>query len=50
MLHPDADGADHLRFAVAAGAAACTRAGATPPSREEAEALAASVIIQSLRG
>jgi fructokinase len=36
---PDADGGAHLRFAVAAGAAACTQAGAAPPSREQVEAL-----------
>lgn len=33
------DGGEHLRFAVAAGAAACTRAGATPPPRNEVETL-----------
>jgi fructokinase len=35
MLHePGHDGLAHLRFAVAAGAAACLAAGATPPSLE----------------
>ncbi len=35
MLHaPGRDGLAHLRFAVAAGAAACLAAGATPPSLE----------------
>jgi fructokinase len=35
MLHaPERDGLAHLRFAVAAGAAACLAAGATPPSLE----------------
>ena len=31
MATPDAGWAAHLRFSVAAGAAACMRAGATPP-------------------
>jgi fructokinase len=44
MQHPDADGAAHLRRAVAAGALACTRPGASPPSREEVEALAPAVL------
>jgi fructokinase len=48
MLHPIADGGAHLRFAVAAGAAACTRAGATPPTHDEVAALAASVMITVL--
>jgi len=40
MLHrPDASGQDHLRFAVAGGAAACLAAGATPPGLEAIEAL-----------
>ena len=40
MLHrPDADGAAHLRFAVAGGAAACLAAGATPPSLTAIEGL-----------
>jgi fructokinase len=43
MQHPDADGPAHLRRAVAAGALACTRPGASPPSREEVEALAPTV-------
>jgi fructokinase len=48
MQHPDADGAAHLRRAVAAGALACTRPGASPPSREEVEALASSVPTMSI--
>jgi fructokinase len=40
MLHrPDAGGSDHLRFAVAGGAAACLAAGATPPGLDAIEAL-----------
>jgi fructokinase len=40
MLHrPDAGGIDHLRFAVAGGAAACLAAGATPPGLDAIEAL-----------
>jgi fructokinase len=40
MLHaPQRDGLAHLRFAVAAGAAACLEAGATPPSLEAIGAL-----------
>jgi fructokinase len=34
MSAPDAGWEAHLRFSVAAGAAACLRAGATPPTRE----------------
>jgi fructokinase len=42
LLHRlDAGGLDHLRFAVAGGAAACLAAGATPPSLETIEAIAA---------
>ncbi|QJE03227.1 carbohydrate kinase [Massilia forsythiae] len=42
MLHaPGRDGLAHLRFAVAAGAAACLAAGATPPGLETIEALLA---------
>jgi fructokinase len=36
---PERDGLAHLRFAVAAGAAACLAAGATPPSLEQIDAL-----------
>lgn len=44
----DVDGAEHLRFAVAAGAAACTQAGATPPSLGQVVDLAANVTVTSL--
>jgi fructokinase len=37
MSAPDAGWDTHLRFSVAAGAAACLRAGATPPTRELVE-------------
>lgn len=36
---PSRDAGEHLRFAVAAGAAACMKTGGTPPSREEVDAL-----------
>jgi fructokinase len=39
MMRRDVDGGEHLRMAVAAGAAACTKAGATPPTLAEIEAL-----------
>ncbi|HEX8788557.1 MAG TPA: carbohydrate kinase [Telluria sp.] len=40
MLHrPDAGGLEHLRFAVAGGAAACLAAGATPPGLDAIESL-----------
>jgi fructokinase len=40
MLHaPERDGLGHLRFAVAAGAAACLAAGATPPGLDVIESL-----------
>jgi fructokinase len=40
MLHrPDAEGVEHLRFAVAGGAAACLAAGASPPGLDAIEAL-----------
>lgn len=39
MTRPEGDGGEHLRFAVAAGAAACTAAGATPPTLAAVEAL-----------
>ena len=44
MLHaPERDGLGHLRFAVAAGAAACLAAGATPPSLHAIDALLAGM-------
>jgi fructokinase len=48
MLYPDAHAATHLRAAVAAGAAACTRAGAVPPTRDEVAAFSADVMITAL--
>ncbi|WP_343731918.1 carbohydrate kinase [Duganella sp.] len=43
MHHPQATGMHHLRFAVAAGAAACLQTGAVPPTLDQIEALAPSV-------
>ncbi|WP_306392192.1 carbohydrate kinase family protein [Telluria beijingensis] len=48
MQQPGADGADHLRHAVAAGAAACTRAGASPPSRAEVADLAHRIAVTTI--
>lgn len=48
MLRPQAGPAQHLAWAVAGGAAACTRAGASPPSRAALEALAERVLPQPL--
>jgi fructokinase len=45
MHRPDVDGGEHLRFAVAAGAAACTQPGASPPTLGEVVALAPSVTV-----
>ena len=46
MSWPSHDGDVHLRFAVAAGAAACTAAGATPPDLAAVESLLpASVVV-----
>jgi len=45
MQHPQATGMGHLRMAVAAGAAACMQAGATPPTLKQIEALAPSVYV-----
>jgi fructokinase len=39
MTWPERDGGAHLRFAVAAGAAACMSPGATPPSLSCVQAL-----------
>jgi len=44
MEQPDADGVEHLRYAVAAGAAACTRPGAAPPTVRQVAALASTVV------
>jgi fructokinase len=43
MMHPLRDWGDHLRFAVCAGAAACTTSGATPPSLQSIEDLLTQV-------
>ena len=43
MHRPHLDGGEHLRLAVAAGAAACLRAGATPPTLNDIEALLPAV-------
>ena len=42
MHHADRAPLEHLRFAVAAGAAACLAAGASPPSLAAIEALLTS--------
>ena len=39
MVQPDAPAREHLRFAVAAGSAACLRAGAVPPTLAAVQAL-----------
>ncbi|MFZ6645518.1 carbohydrate kinase family protein [Undibacterium sp. TJN25] len=46
MSHAERNGGEHLRFAVAAGAAACTSAGATPPALALAEELYRAVRLQ----
>ncbi|WP_036171997.1 carbohydrate kinase [Massilia sp. 9096] len=43
MHRPEHDGFQHLRFAVAGGAAACLAAGATPPALDTIEAIAAGI-------
>ena len=43
MRQPDAEGGQHLRMAVAAGAAACMQAGATPPPLAQVIALLPAV-------
>ena len=50
LRHPQADPADHLRAAVAAGAVACTVSGAHPPSNAQVQALAPKVTVQSDMG
>jgi fructokinase len=45
MSSPSHDGATHLRFAVAAGAAACTAAGATPPDLATVEKLLSASVV-----
>ncbi|WP_426340008.1 carbohydrate kinase family protein [Pseudoduganella sp. S-14] len=46
LRHPERDGGEHLRFAVAAGAAACTAPGATPPALEQVAGLLAATAVQ----
>jgi fructokinase len=49
MMHrPQASGIGHLRLAVAAGAAACSQPGATPPTLHQIEALAPLVQVHVL--
>jgi fructokinase len=48
MHRVDVDGAEHLRFAVAAGAAACTQAGAVPPTLGQVVAIAPNVTVTPL--
>ena len=48
LERPDADGCEHLRAAMAAGAGACLAAGAVPPSRATREALAAEVEVREI--
>ncbi|WP_371765600.1 carbohydrate kinase [Massilia sp.] len=46
---PSRDGGEHLRFAVAAGAAACMKTGASPPLVEEVEELAEQIVVTRQR-
>ncbi|HEY9109146.1 MAG TPA: carbohydrate kinase [Roseateles sp.] len=48
MAQPEADGEQHLRMAVAAGAAACTLLGATPPTLAQVAAIAPHVEVTSI--
>jgi fructokinase len=43
MTHPAADRSEHLRWAVAAGTAACMQAGATPPTLAAVEGVLAKM-------
>ena len=45
MFRPEADGGEHLRFAVAAGAGACLAAGGAPPSVQLVESLLERTIL-----
>ena len=45
MYRPEADGGEHLRFAVAAGAGACLAAGGAPPSVQLVESLLERTIL-----
>ncbi|MED5617127.1 carbohydrate kinase family protein [Janthinobacterium sp. P210005] len=46
MYRPEADGGQHLRFAVAAGAGACLAAGGAPPSVELVESLVQRTVVR----
>ena len=46
LYRPEADGGEHLRFAVAAGAGACLAAGGSPPSVELVESLAQRTVVR----
>jgi fructokinase len=48
MREPDADGSQRLRMAVAAGAAACMRPGAAPPTIEQVAALVPTVDVTTI--
>lgn len=48
MRQPDADGSQHLRMAVAAGAAACMQPGAAPPSLDQVTALLPAVVATAI--
>ncbi|CAN5285526.1 carbohydrate kinase [soil metagenome] len=48
LTQPEAAPAQHLSWAVAAGAAACTAAGASPPSSAMVASLAAAVSVKSV--
>ncbi|OYU45625.1 MAG: hypothetical protein CFE44_06515 [Burkholderiales bacterium PBB4] len=47
IRQPQADPADHLSAAVAAGAVACTVAGAHPPSEDQIRALMGHIHVQN---
>ncbi|MBB5018997.1 fructokinase [Chitinivorax tropicus] len=47
MQHPAADMPTHLRYAMGAGAGACMAAGATPPTIQQIQQLAARVVVKS---
>lgn len=48
MHQPDSEGSEHLRFAVAAGAAACQQAGASPPDLAAIDRLLSAVELAAL--
>jgi fructokinase len=49
MTWPQKDGSEHLRFAVSAGAAACTGAGAAPPSLQLIEGLMRQCAVEQIQ-